>query len=106
LKKTIISLITCGLLTLFLTGCSDDSAANHSTSPAYATPGSVEWNGITYTTRDFLKKQQLGRHLGVINIKNRIKYPVYSVKGYQPSKGIAIEVHNPNKQFVVAVNKK
>jgi hypothetical protein len=101
-----VSLMSFGLIGLFLTGCTNDSAANHSTSPAYGTPGNIEWNGLTYTTEGSLKKEQLVHNLGAINDHNKIKYPVYSVKGYKITKEIAIEVHNPNKQFVVAVNKK
>jgi hypothetical protein len=97
--------MNCGLLALFLTGCADDSAANHSTSPAYSVPTSVVWNGITFATEGELPKEQLGHNLGVINDDNT-KYPVYSVKGYQPSKEIAIEVHTPDTHYLAAVNKK
>jgi hypothetical protein len=99
------SLISYGLIGLFLTGCTNDAAKGHSTSPAYGTPGDIVWNGTTYATGGSLKENQLGNKLGVIKDKI-LEYPVYSVKGFKISKEIAIELHKPNKQFVVAVNKK
>ena len=107
MNKIMVSLMSFGLVGLFLTGCADDSATSHSAAPAYGgTPGDIIWNGIKYTTEGTLKKEQLDHNLGAINDHNKAKYPVYSVKGYKITKEIAIELHNPNEEFVVAVNKK
>jgi hypothetical protein len=108
LNKLINGLISFGLIGLFLTGCADsNSAKSPGAAPAYrATPGEVVWNDIKYTTGNTIKKEQLDRKLGVINFHNKAKYPVYSVKGYKITKEIAIELHNPTQEFVVAVNKK
>jgi hypothetical protein len=103
-NKIMVSLVSFGLIALFLSGC-DNAAKGHSTSPAYGTPGEIVWNGTTYATRGSLKENQLGNKIGVVKDKV-LEYPVYSVKGYKTTKEIAIELHNPNKKFVVAVNKK
>jgi hypothetical protein len=107
-NKIMVSLMSFGLIGLFLTGCTDsNNAKSPGAAPAYrATPGDVVWNGKDYTTGKTIKKEQLGRKLGVINFHNKVKYPVYSVKGYKITKKIAIELHNPTQEFVVAVNKK
>jgi phospholipase/lecithinase/hemolysin len=100
-----VSLMSFGLVGLFLTGCTNNAATGHSTTPAYGIPGDIVWNGTTYATGDNIKAKQLGNKLGVVKDKT-LKYPVYSVKGYEITKEIAIEVHIPDKRFVVAVNKK